>query len=468
MRSFSCADVLTATSGNLISGYQDTIFSSVQTDSRRIENGCLFVPIIGERFDAHEFLFDSLNMGAAGAIVSQKDLETDTNAIFLANGKPLILVEDTVDALGDLAKWYRSTFMIPVVAVTGSVGKTSTKEMIQAVLNKKFTTLKTLGNFNNAIGLPLTIYRMDEEYNAMVLEMGMSGLGEISWLSKIANPDIAVITNVGISHIQKLGSKQNVLKAKLEIMDGMGPEGVLIINHDDAMLMGVKDFVQRRVVTFGTEEGSDIRAEGVFGKGEKGSQFSLSINGELFDVKLQVPGVHNVYNALAAIATGTILGIPVPDMIEALKEFSPDDTMRMFISDKNGVKIINDCYNASPASMKAALNVLSELNISGRKIAVLGNIYELGDWTEKAHREVGESCVQNNVDILVTVGDFGNYTISGALGAGFDSASVHCFENNDQVNHFLRSMIQAGDALLIKGSRGAKMEEIYKQITSED
>ncbi len=460
MRQFTCADVVKATGGKLISGNLDAIFTDIGTDSRQIKNGSLFVPIIGEKFDAHDFVKNSLETGAAGAIVSKLDGS-------LPNDKVIIEVDDTLIALGNLAKWYRSTFDVPVVAITGSVGKTSTKEMIHAILNKKFSTLKTQGNFNNAIGLPLSVFKMDNKYNAMVLEMGMSSLGEISWLSKIANPQIGIITNIGLSHIETLGSRQNILKAKLEVLDGMSPEGVLILNYDDPMLAGIRDFVDRKVITFGTEDGADVRAEGIFGKGEYGSEFTLSIHGELYEVKLSVPGSHNVYNALASIATGKVLGIPIPDMIEALRDFSSDDSMRMFIQDIAGVKVINDSYNASPASMKAALKVLQELDVSGKKVAVLGNILELGDWTEKAHREVGGYVAQNLLDALVAVGDFGNYTASGALDAGFDSERIFCFETNDEVNRFLKTYVTEGDALLIKGSRGAKMEQIFNFLKKE-
>lgn len=461
MKNFSCADVLSATSGILISGSTDTVFSGVCTDSRNIEAGSLFIPIVGERFDAHTFLADTLNSGAAGALVSNMEL---ANKLKMPH-KTIIQVDDTTIAMGDIASWYRGTFAVPVVAITGSVGKTSTKEMIQAIMNKKFTTLKTPGNFNNAIGLPLSIFKMDEEYNAMVLEMGMNSLGEISRLSKIAKPDISVITNIGISHIEKLGTRQNVLKAKLEIMDGMNSEGVLILNHDDAMLSEIKPFVERRVVTFGLEEGSDIRAEGVFGKGEDGCIFTMSIDGEKYSVSLKLPGVHNVYNALAAVCVGSVLGIPISDMIEALNDFTSDDSMRMFIKDFNGIKIINDCYNASPTSTNAALCVLNEINSTGRKIAVLGNIHELGEWTEKGHREVGEACVKNHIDFLVAVGDYGNYTIAGALDAGFSSQLVKFFDSNNEACEFLSKMAKTGDVVLIKGSRGAKMEQIYDCLT---
>ncbi|MEI6601939.1 MAG: UDP-N-acetylmuramoyl-tripeptide--D-alanyl-D-alanine ligase [Clostridia bacterium] len=463
MRDFTGADILFATGGTCIAGDIQTVFSNIGTDSRKIEKDSLFVPIIGDNFDAHNFLKDALGAGAAGALISNAAAAEELNM----PDKVIILVEDTLCAFGEMAKWYRHTFDVPVVAITGSVGKTSTKDMIHAVMNKKFSTLKNIGNFNNAVGLPLSVFRMESEYNAMVLEMGMNHLGEISWLSNIAAPDVAVITNVGISHIENLGSKQNILKAKLEIMDGMGPEGVLIINSDDAMLAGVKDFVGRRVVTFGTEEGADIRAEGVFGKGEEGCVFTLSMHGELYDVTLKVPGAHNVYNALAAIATGSVLGIPVGDMIEALHDFTSDDAMRMFICDANGVKIINDCYNASPSSMKAAFNVLHELNVSGRKFAVLGNILELGDWTEQAHREVGASAVQSEIDFLVTVGDFGNYTVSGALEAGFAPANIRCFTHHTEAQEFLAQTLRPGDAVLIKGSRGAKMEQIFQFLTQQ-
>ncbi|MEI6133005.1 MAG: UDP-N-acetylmuramoyl-tripeptide--D-alanyl-D-alanine ligase [Bacillota bacterium] len=457
MKNFSCAEISFATGGELLSGNPNAVFTGVDTDSRKIHEGSLFVPIVGEKFDGHEYIESSIAAGASGAL---------SDRVFVSSST-ILKVDDTKKALGDLAKWYLDSFNIPVVAITGSVGKTSTKEMVHAIMQKKFSTLKTPGNYNNDIGLPLSIFNMSDEYNAIVLEMGMSGLGEISRLSEIASPDIGIITNIGISHIEKLGSRQNILKAKLEIVDGMKDDGIVILNSDDPMLAGVRDFIGKKVITYGTEEDADIRAEAVFGKGEFGSEFSLSINGERHEVKLNVPGSHNVYNALAAIAVGSIFGISTSDSIEALSDFVSDDSMRMFIKEIGGIKIINDSYNASPISMKAALSVLSELRVSGKKYAVLGDILELGEWSQKAHIEVGESAKFNGIDVLVVVGEFAKHTANGASEAGFNEGNIHIFNNNSEVIAFLFDNITEGDSLLIKGSRGAKMEQVYKAIVEK-
>ncbi len=468
MVKLTISEILKATQGKLLSEYINTTdgknegslgleleVSDISTDSRKIKEGDLFIPIIGEKFDGHDYIYQSLSNGAVAAL-SQKATEVPEN-------KVLIIVKDTMSALRELAAYYRAKFNIPIVGVTGSVGKTSTKEMIASVLEQRYKVLKTIGNFNNEIGLPLTIFRLDHSYDVAVIEMGMSGLGEIRRLSMIAKPEIGVITNIGLSHIEKLGSKNNILKAKMEIVDGMKKDGVLILNADDKLLYGVKDIVQLPVEYFGMEEEADFQAFNVMSKGHEGSQFEIEVNNSEYRVSVPVPGLHNIYNALSAILVGLNLGMEMEEIVRGIEQYKPEK-MRMNIIDNNGSKIIDDVYNSSPDSVRAALNVLSDLRGSGNTIAVLGDMLEMGEWAKVSHIEIGKYIVEKHIDVLVTVGKNGRYIAEGAREAGMPANKVKCFDRNLDVSYYLTHIIKTGDIVLIKGSRGMKMEEIVEEI----
>lgn len=459
MIKITCRDIYNAVSAVGFAGDLDAALTDVSIDSRNIPDGCLFIPIIGERFDGHDFLLDSLNKGAKAALSSRNSEEIE--------GKTIIFVKDTSKALRDLAAWYRSQFDIPVVGITGSVGKTSTKDMVYSVLSQKFNVLKTLGNFNNEIGLPLTILKLDETHQAAVIEMGMSNLGEISRLTDIAKPDVAVITNIGVSHIENLGSRENILKAKLEIAEGFSEKGTLIINNDDDMLSTVKSVKNvKKIVTFGINSEGDLRAVDIRNKGEKGVSFSVSIKGASYGVDIPVPGIHNIYNALAGIGVGLELGLSVQQIINGISRFSPGK-MRMNITDTGKYKLINDCYNASPQSMEAALKVLSDIGGSGRKVAILGDMLELGDYSEQGHREVGRMC-RDNADILIACGNSAINIANGAAEAGMSKNTVHYFATTSEAILALGDILANGDTILVKGSRGMKMEEIAENILKSD
>jgi UDP-N-acetylmuramoyl-tripeptide--D-alanyl-D-alanine ligase len=454
----TCGDILRATGGVLICGNPEEQIANISTDSRKISEGDVFVPICGERFDGHDYINASLAAGAVAAL-THKDWEP-------VPGKSIIRVQDTLKALGDIAGHYRSGFNIPVVGITGSVGKTSTKDMVSGVLGQKFNVLKTAGNFNNEIGLPLTLFNLDAFHQAAVLEMGMSSFGEISRLTAIARPDIAIITNIGMSHIEKLGSRQNILKAKLEILEGLHPGGLVILNGDDPLLWGVRGLLSFRTLFYGLEEGKDYRACNVVSAGESGSHFDISIGSREYKVHVPVPGLHNVYNALAAVAAGIELGLPMDKIIAGIGEFSPGK-MRLNIINQAGYKIINDAYNASPHSMEAALSVLKDVAINGRTLAVLGDMLELGDFAEKAHRDVGHYAVAKGIDYVVVVGQLGSFIAAGAREAGMAEGHALSFESNQQVIEFLKSFAAQGDVILVKGSRGMKMEEIVEKLSND-
>lgn len=452
-------EIIKAVKGELISGDISTKIEGVSTDSRNIKSGDIFIPIVGEKFDGHGFIKSSLEEEAAASLTS-KPMDP-------INGKALIRVEDTLKALGDIAAFYRSKFNIPVVGITGSVGKTSTKDMVSAALSRKFNVLKTQGNFNNQIGLPLTIFNLDSFHQAAVLEMGMSGFGEISSLTAIARPDIAVITNIGLSHIEKLGSRQNILKAKMEIFEGLKSGGLVVLNGDDKLLYGLKDLLKFRTVYYGMEDGLTYQACNVKSMGEQGTSFEITYKNNDYKVNVPVPGIHNIYNALAAIAVGIEMNMPMESIIEGISEFTPSK-MRLNIISHKGIKVINDAYNASPQSMEAAIEVLKDIGDSGRTFAVLGDMLEMGEWAYKAHTDVGKYAVSKGVDYIITVGENAKSIASGAIDSGAARDSVFSFDNNSEVSSFLKSIVKEGDIILVKGSRGMKMEDIVDSLTGKE
>lgn len=455
MQPISCREILEATGGSLISGKLDTLFANITTDSRRAGKGDLFIPIIGQRFDGHEFIGNALESGAEGVLT--------TKEIQAIEEKAVIKVDDTLRALQDIASWYRSKFDIPFVAVTGSVGKTSTKDMIAHVMSQKFNTLKTAGNFNNEIGLPLTILNLNESHQAAVLEMGMSGFNEISRLSAVTKPDVAVITNIGMAHIEKLGSRQNILKAKMEIFEGLNKNGLVVLNGDDNLLNGLKGLLEFKTLFYGMGEGLDYQAYNIQTSGENGSCFNIIVGDKEYKVDVPVPGIHNVYNVLAAIAVGSYFGIPMEKIVDAVREFQPSG-MRLDILTYNGIKIINDTYNASPQSMEAAILVLKDMKAS-RRIAVLGDMLEMGEWAHDAHLDVGKFAAENETDYLFTVGENGRYIAEGAIQSGMPREKVFSYEDTGLAVVFLKELLKSGDAVLVKGSRGMKMESIVQALT---
>lgn len=458
MQFLKCEEIIKATRGSLLSGDESTEFSDISTDSRKIGLNDLFVPIIGERFDGHDFIEQSLERGAAGALTARD--------ILAPEGKVVIKVEDTLKALGEVACYYRQKFNISLVGITGSVGKTSTKDMVAGVLGQKYNILKTEGNFNNEIGLPLTLFKLDSGHKAAVIEMGMSGFGEISRLTSIARPDVAIITNIGMSHIEKLGSRQNILRAKLEILEGLNRNGLVILNGDDSLLSGLKGMLDFRTVYYGTGDDVDYQAYNVQTAGESGTRFEVAVGNREYKVHVPVPGIHNVYNALAAIAAGMEFKVPMEKIVQGIGEFSPGK-MRLNIISCNDIKIINDAYNASPQSMEAALGVLKDVGGKSRKVAVLGDMLEMGEWAHRAHVDVGKNAVGKGIDYLITVGEQGRNIAGGALEAGAAADRVYSFKSRDEAAEFLKSFVKSGDVILVKGSRGMKMEEIVNQLTNQ-
>ncbi len=430
----------------------DAVITSVTTDTRKITQGSLFVALKGERFDGHNFAADAVKGGAAAVISERKVGEFETEI-------PIIEVEDSYKALLDLSEEYRQSLDLKVVGVTGSVGKTTTKDMISAVLSQRFETYKTQGNLNNHIGVPQTIFSLTNEHSAAVIEMGMNHKGEISVLSKASRPDIAVITSVGVSHIENLGSRENILKAKLEILDYMKPDAPIIINAENDILSGIKAIGSHRVVRTAIKaEDADIVAKNIKQSAD-GSSFDIFVNGEFFTYAyITAVGRHNIENALLACAVGVEMGLSKTQIAMGLSQYVPSG-MRQRIVDKYGIRFIEDCYNASPTSMLASLSVLNTVS-DGRKIAVLGDMLELGDMAISAHYEVGEAAAKN-ADVIVCVGSLAKEISNGAKSHG---AYAVLFESNDEAAEFLKQNLEKNDCVLFKASHSMHFEEIISKV----
>ncbi len=458
MVSFDCVELIKAVDGKLLWGDSSNIFSGITTDSRKVARGNLFIPLVGEKFDGHDYIEQCFDTGAKVCLTQKVIPERDKCCV--------VLVNDTAKALRDIATWHRNKYNIPVVGITGSVGKTSTKDMISCVLSKKYEVLKTQGNFNNEIGLPLTFFNLEERHEAAVIEMGMSGFGEISRLTAIAQPQVAVITNIGVSHIEKLGSQQGILKAKLEILEGLKPDGLVVLNGDDPILREQRGKLDCRTVYYGMDGATDYCAENYQSLGEDGSSFSVKVDNRTYRVRVPVPGVHNVYNALAAIAVGVEMNIPMEIIVDGISEYSPG-SMRQNILSHKGIKIINDAYNASPQSMQAAIDVLEELSAKTRGIAVLGDMLEMGTMAKELHYSVGNFIKDKNISFLITVGRDSRNITQAVTDSGNSSINLRHFDNNPDALDYIVGIVKQGDYILIKGSRGMKMEQIAEGLLQQ-
>ncbi len=453
MQKMTIKDILTATGGTLLSGDENTVVTDVITNSREAGEGMLFIPIIGDKFDGHEFIKAAFDMGAAAAL-TQKETE-----LFI--GKTIVQVLDTRKALGDIAKYYKQIHNVPSVAVTGSVGKTTTKDMVASVLSQKYRTLKTQNNYNNDIGVPDTIFNLEKEHEAAVIEMGMNHFGEIEYLAEIGRPDIAVITNIGESHIANLGSQEGIFRAKMEITKLFGADNTLIVNGDDKFLSKTKGIGDYKVVYYGMENPeNDVKVKNIMPNGQHGIKFTAVIPDGEYEVRVNVPGEHNVYNALAAVCAGLEMNIPMPDIVRGIENVELT-SQRLDIEDYKGITIINDCYNASPDSVKAAVKVLCSEN-ADRKIALLGDILEMGDYAEKAHYELGRFIAESGIDVLVTAGSNMKHLAQGAQDGGM--SDVKAFDKTLGVCEYIKDKLKKGDAVLVKASHGMNFSEVYRAI----
>ena len=416
-------------------------------DTRKVQKGDFFVALIGEKFDAHDFIEKAYELGAA-LVLSEKEL---------SNGKPYIIVTNTLLALQDIAKFYKSKFNIPFIAVTGSSGKTTTKDLIATVLSEKYNVLKTEGNFNNGIGLPLTIFNLNSSHQAAVIEMGMSSIGEIKLLADIVQPQIAVISNVGTAHIEKLGSRENILKAKLEVLENFTKECTAVINGDNDMLGNYKND-GFEVIKFGINDNNDYKATNIDENEKLETEFIVNYNGVTEKFSVPLPGIHNVYNSMAAIIVAKKLKMNSVDINNGLKKYKPSKMRMDIFHISHGIMVINDAYNANPDSMEAAVKVLANLKKSGRKVCILGDMLELGEFSQQKHYELGRFIYEIGIDLIITVGNMAEYIVKGAVSAGMDSNNALHYSNKEVAFSEINKIIKENDSILVKGSRGMKME----------
>ena len=437
--------------GTLIPENAVGTITSMEHDSRHVRIGALFVALPGERVDGHDFVENAKKAGAVAALVNHQ----------VNCGIPQIVVEDTLKAYGDIARAYREVTKVNVVAITGSVGKTTTKEMISCVLSGKYRVSKTQGNHNNDLGLPITIMSMPADTQIAVLELGMNHFGEMTYLTSIAQPNLVVITNIGTMHIEHLGTREGILKAKLEIMQGIQEDGIAVFNGDEPLLWNLREGTHRRVY-FGIEnDRCDIVAEEIR-QIDGGVYFTVRGLGQRFQIFVPQEGRHMVYNALAAVAVGLLNGVS-PESIQYQLGLFHNTGMRQNIFEENGFTIIEDCYNAGPESMEAALRVLGDHKTEGRRIAVLGDMLELGSRAMAEHYRVGRLAAAA-ADLVLTFGEHSERIVTGAITGGIGSKRALHFESQDEMASALRRMAKKGDVLLFKGSRGMHMEQVLKQF----
>ncbi len=461
MIEYSAQEITKAVNGFLFRGNKEARFRGISIDSRKVESGQMFVCIQGEKFDGHDFLKDVLLKNPAGIIVSNKNAvpqamdSTDTPFV--------IEVEDTLRALQDCAHFHRMNLPVRVIGITGSNGKSTTKEMISAVLETRFNTLKNQGNFNNHIGLPLTLFSLNQDHEIAVLEMGMSDLGEIKRLAEIARPELGIITNIGHAHLESLKTIQNVQKAKGELFDALDENHTALINVDDPLVFELSKTLRAQKITFSIENPADIKASDIQQKNNAGYDFKVSLFNEEIPLFVPALGKFNIYNALGAIAAGRYFGITAENMVRGLAQCQ-GLSQRLEVLDHPLFKIINDSYNANPQSMQEALKTLSQFQASGKKYFIVGDMLELGEISQSAHQELGRQIAEANIDFLVTLGPLAQHISRGALDAGMDKKRVASLKTHEDVIQYVQKQGVSGDCLLIKGSRGSRMEKIIEGL----
>ena len=447
MKNLTLTNIANACNGKLFlpKGFADKEIDNITIDSRTVTEGSLFIPIVGARVDGHSFISQVYENGAVCTLSERELTDKEKSA-----NKPYILVESSLMAIKQIAAFYRNQLDIKVVGITGSVGKTSTKEIISSVLDVKYNVLKTQGNFNNEIGVPLTIFRIREEHEVAVIEMGINSFGEMNRLSAIVRPDIAVITNIGVCHLENLIDRDGVLKAKTEMFNNLNENAVVILNGDDDKLSTVTEVKGKKPVLCGIDNKCDVYADNVTSRGLKGIECNIYLDKDTINVLVPIPGKHMVYNAMVAAAIGKELGLSNDEIkigIEKMETISG----RFNIIEKDDITIIDDCYNANPVSMKASLNVLSQADT--RKVAILGDMFELGDNEVELHKEIGDYIEGTNIDVIICVGNLSkNINPSGKV--------VYYFNTLDDFFGRIEELIFSKDTILIKASHGMEFVKI--------
>lgn len=450
MKAMSLREIAAACGGQYFgdAGRLDEKVTSVTIDSRKTEEDCLFIPIRGARVDGHSFIPQVMEKGAL-CTLSEEVLEVS---------HPYILVDSCQQALKDLAEHYRKALDIKVVGITGSVGKTSTKEMIASVLSQKYRVLKTAGNFNNEIGLPLTIFNIREEHEIAVLEMGISDFGEMSRLARMARPDICVITNIGLCHLENLGDRDGILKAKTEMFAYRNPGATIILNGEDDKLQKVKEWEGYKPLYFGLSAGFDAYADDIRSLSLKGISCTLHLGEDTLSVMIPIPGRHMVYNALAGALVGRSMGLTLTQIKAGIENLVPVSGRNHLIETEK-LLIIDDCYNANPISMRASLDVLASAD--SRKVAVLGDMFELGENEKKLHYEVGAHAAKGRIDLVVCIGKLSKETAKGVEDA---KGTVVHFDTKADFLARAEKLLQKGDTVLVKASHGMEFPEIVEKL----
>ena len=456
-------EVLKATGGKLLQGKGNAFFQGISTDSRTVAEGELFIALKGSQFDGHHYALEALQKKAGGVLI-----EEDKVGDIRWNGyrsRAVITVKDTLSALGDMARDWRRKYGTPVVALTGSNGKTTTKEMVAACLETTFPILKTKGNLNNLIGVPLTLLTLTEKERVAVLEMGMNVPGEIRRLTEMAEPDVGLITNIQKVHLEGVGSLERLKEEKGELFRRMRRDGTILVNQDDPRVIDLASDYPGQKITFGIEHLAEVMAKEIRLRGAEGTSFTLILEGEMMEIHLRLLGRHFVPNALSAIAVACLFGVEVKQAKEAMENLLPFPMRMEVVPLKGGKTLINDAYNANPYSMELALETLVEVKGKGRAIAVLGDMLELGNFTMEAHQRIGQKVRELSIDFLFALGEEAPIVVESAIRHGFPMERARVVESHSESISLLRQMIQSGDWILVKGSRRMAMEKIVEGLT---
>ncbi len=458
------SDVTTLThavGGDLVYGNASTHFKGVGIDSRTLEPGQLFVCIRGDRFDGHNFVQQVLENKAGGVMVSRREsIPMDT---LKKHNAFAVLVPDTLQALQDLAAYQRNRLPVRMVGVTGTNGKSTTKEMIAGIAGTRYKTLKTQGNLNNHIGLPLSLLGLDASHEVAVLEMGMSAAGEIRRLAEIARPEIGVITNISEAHMVHLKSLKEIQSAKGELYEALSAEGTAIVNADDPLVRDLAKGLRARTITYGIHGPADVHASDISPREPIGFDFTVTLFDKKIPMQLPLLGYYNIYNALAAVATGHSLGISADAMNAGLAQFQMMSQRSEVLHHKSMI-LVNDAYNANPQSMRQALDTLKRFQVQGRKFFVAGDMWELGSLEEEAHLQLGEEVAKQGFDYFVTVGPLARLAAESSLKNGMSDKCVAALDDHQEAVDFLMRHARSGDCLLFKGSRGAQMEKVIEGL----
>jgi len=462
----SLKEVLEATSGILLQGKEETSFKGVSTDSRTIQEGELFIALKGDRFDGHHFAIDALEKKAGGILIEEEKIRD-----IRWNGyrsKVVISVKDTLRALGNLARAKRRQYGIPVVAITGSNGKTTTKELISACLETTFPVLKTKGNLNNLIGLPLTLLDLTDKEKIAVLEMGMNVPGEIQRLTEIAEPDVGLITNIEKVHLEGLGTLERLKQEKGALFRWMRRDGTILVNQDDPNVVDLAQSFPGQKITFGIKNPAEVMAKEIHLRGSEGTSFTLIFEREVLKVNLRLLGKHFIANALSAVAVASLFGVEIRKIKGALEEFQPFPMRMEVIPLRTGGTLVNDSYNANPKSMEMALETLAEVRGQARGLVVLGDMLELGEFAEEAHREIGRKVQALSMDFLLALGEWAPVVVESAVRQGFPSERAKVVEDHSEAISVLKKVMREGDWILIKGSRRMGMEKIVEGLMGKE